>query len=156
MAPPDIFGRQYIKEQTICLLIIVVCYNQQAVKQNRPAFISALSIYRIFHAAPQGHNMFTPFGDALHKIESALRISIENAMWCNRLKIPLILITTMCFIITLSVIATRDPHTGAYFEQRLLQMREPGAFVKYGKATPRGGFSCPNVHGKSQASRLTA
>jgi DNA-binding CsgD family transcriptional regulator len=27
MAPPDIFGRQYIKEQTICLLIIVVCYN---------------------------------------------------------------------------------------------------------------------------------
>jgi hypothetical protein len=27
MAPPNIFGGQYIKEQSICLLIIVVCYR---------------------------------------------------------------------------------------------------------------------------------
>jgi len=59
-------------------------------------------------------------------------------------------------ILLLSVIDTRDPHPGAYFEQWLSQMRERPAFFKNGKTTPYGSFPCPDMHGQGEAGRRAA
>ena len=52
--------------------------NQHIVKQNRTAPISFSGVYRIFHTALPGDDMFTPLVDHLLKIEGALRISVED------------------------------------------------------------------------------
>jgi hypothetical protein len=42
IVPPDIFGRQRIKEQTICLLIIFVCYNLSNLRMRYLPFIQSV------------------------------------------------------------------------------------------------------------------
>jgi hypothetical protein len=62
MAPPNIFGGQYIKEQSICLLIIVVCYNSAGCRhgnQPGPFDESTTREFAIAHNTPP-HRILEP------------------------------------------------------------------------------------------------
>ncbi|MHB8828638.1 MAG: hypothetical protein ACYC6Q_03780 [Syntrophales bacterium] len=53
------------------------------------------------------------------------------------------------------MIAVRDPHTGAYFKHRVLEMRDLTALFKDREAAFCGEFSRPYAHCKGKANRST-